>query len=242
MGDVPVTRQLEWSGGLWEAFGVEGQDAQEPGPNHFSQSLVTVEGDELVLRVDRVELPGRTGWTCARARLARPLGYGLYSWEVVSRVDLLDRHAVAGLFVGRFDGSDLRYSERHQRNVCGEIDIEFSRWGEFEGHNAQYLTQPWEHDRRHRFQIGLDGSCSRHDLLWTPERISFASYHGHPSLREVGRRPQITISAWSYRGDLNPQDLGQLAHISLWLHRGEEPAGDGLLELRVRRFRHLGLD
>lgn len=228
--------RLSWAGLEWEPLGDNGA-AREPGPNRWSPELVSMEDGELVLRVRR---EGR-GWCCACARTVSAPGHGLFTWEVSSRVDQLDTQAVGGLFLGRFDG-DVPYAMRPERNVCGEIDIEFSRWGDpASRHNAQYLPQPWEHERRYRFLMKLGCERSRHDILWTPEGIGFASCHGHPRYVELQHRPELRIASWHYRGVLNPPDLGQRVHVSLWLHRGEPPRGDGGLDMRLRSFRHLAL-
>jgi hypothetical protein len=68
-----------------------------PGPNHFSDSHGSVWVDEqgaLHLKIRKIN----GVWHSAEVILAESLGYGKYVTWTTSRVDLIDRNAVFGIF------------------------------------------------------------------------------------------------------------------------------------------------
>ena len=82
-------RIVKFSGFRWL---VKNGQRVGPGPNYFSDSElnVAVAADGLHLRIDRRD--GR--WYTAEVIADRSLGYGVYTFRLVSRVDVLDSQAV----------------------------------------------------------------------------------------------------------------------------------------------------
>lgn len=71
-------------------------------------------------------------WTCSEVNLTRSLGYGTYTFTVED-TSQLDPAAVFGIFT-------WDYSTDEQNNR--EFDINFTRWGERDNKNAEYVLQP----------------------------------------------------------------------------------------------------
>ena len=234
---------LEWCGEEWETLGSDDGTFSEPGPNYWSPRQVKIINGYLVLKIGKIiNSQGEKIWVCPCVKTSLSKGYGLYVWELASRVDSLDSQVVAGFFLGQFEKNNNNWEKRHYDNIIGEIDIEFSRWGEpYSLVNAQYLTQPWELGNIEYFNLMLYGYDSRHDILWTPNDIIFTSYHGHPTDRELRSNQHLIIKTWKYSGPYNPPEIGQKVYINLWLHKGKKPKGDGEKELKVSSFRYLPL-
>ncbi|MGH6635400.1 MAG: hypothetical protein ACRED0_04455 [Gammaproteobacteria bacterium] len=72
-------------------------------------------------------------WYCAEVVSADSFGFGTYRFSLDSPVDALDPNVVLGLFTW---SDDPAYNNR-------EIDIEFTRWGDPNNQNAQYVVQPY---------------------------------------------------------------------------------------------------
>lgn len=116
-------RVIEFSGHTWF---VKRAEQAGPGPNAFSDSLSTVfvGGDGLHLRIEQRD--GR--WYSSEVFAQRSLGFGTYSFQIASRLDILDPQVVFSGFL--FE------------SLSREIDIEFSR-ALASPHNAQYVVQPF---------------------------------------------------------------------------------------------------
>ena len=145
---------------------------------------------------------------------------------MTSNVDLIDENAVLGLFTYDFDAAVENYRE---------IDFEFSKWGDAENDNGQYVVQPYFVPANiHRFDVDYAGSggedTTTHSWDWTPENIDFES--------RFGSIPGSTgIESWSYAGADVPDDLGdEQVRLNLWLFQGAAPAGG-----QPVRSRHLRL-
>jgi len=139
-------------------------------------------------------------------------------------VDQLDKNVVLGLFT--WDDNAPEYNYR-------EIDIEFSRWGEDEGDNSQFVVQPWHHARnRHQFNMELREDDSTHSFDWSAESIQFSSFQGHESPPAPGDQ----IESWLYTGDdISPEGEGN-ARINLWLLGGNPPSNGQGVEVIIEAF------
>jgi hypothetical protein len=217
----PVFRTIEFSGHTWKVKASETRAG--PGPNYFSdreEDVLVDEKGQLHLRI--VFRNGR--WYCTEVFTAEPLGYGIYTFSLASRVDQLDKNAVLGLFT--WDDTAPEYNYR-------EIDIEFSRWGEEEGDNSRFVVQPWHHaGNRHQFNIELRGSYSTHSFDWSADSIQFSSFQGHDSPPAPGDK----IESWLYTGaDIPPEGKGN-ARINLWLLNGSPPSDGQEVEVIIEAF------
>ncbi len=209
-------RRITFSGYDWKVTSGIGR---KPGPNNWLDSSDHVWVDDnrrLHLRITYRD--GR--WYAAEVGMVQALGYGQYTFYVASRVDLLDKNIVAGLFVYQDD-----------RN---EIDIEFSRWGGL-GANSQYVVQPGPYTDRnlYRFNAQLKGDNSTHRFIWTSNSITFRSLHGHYS---EPPNSDYLITKWNYGGSYIPTpDVARLL-INFWLFRGAPPYDAKEAELVIAKF------
>ncbi|MDZ7634482.1 MAG: hypothetical protein U5L72_08630 [Bacteroidales bacterium] len=138
-------RVISFSGFEW-VVSTTGEKKAGPGPNYFSDSEENVwVDDQGRLHMKITYRNGR--WNCARVELAKHTRYGKYVFYVSSRPDSLDRQVVWGLYTYMNDEE--------------EIDIEFSRWGVENNHEAQYAIQPsHKPGNKARFRMNLEGSYS----------------------------------------------------------------------------------
>ena len=209
-------RVIRFSGYDW-IVSTTGDRKGGPGPNYFSdaEENVWVDGEgRLHLRITHRD--GR--WNCARVEMARSFGYDRYLFYVSTRPDSLDRQVVWGLYTYRTDEE--------------EIDIEFSRWGVDNNHEAQYVIQPSKPGNRVRFRMNLEGSYTTHMIDWKRKRVEFASYHGH---RPAPANDTEVIARWSYTGGDIPPDMDERLKINLWLFRGTPPSDSCETEVIVNR-------
>lgn len=216
------TRYVQFSGYTWMVKAADFPAG--PDNNYFSDSPSDVWVDaQGRLHLSIVYRDGQ--WRCTEVVMTQPLGYGTYTFTLASRVDLLDRNVVLGMFT--WDGSAPLYHYR-------EIDVEMSRWGETTALNAQFVVQPWDHPgNRHRFPLNLTSDYSTHRFTWRADQVQFASFQGH----DPAPPPSALIEAWTYTGpDVPPAGAGN-ARINLWL-QGHTPPSDGLrAEVIVESFK-----
>ncbi len=193
---------IEWSGYTWRVK--NGFEKQGPGPNYFSSHPRTIWVDDQGLLHMTIRKIGEK-WYCSEVFCTQELGYGKYSFELVSAVDKLDSNAVLGLFTWRESGG------RHNN----EIDIEISRWGKTQSNNAQYVVQPYTvPGNLSRFNIYQTGDFSTHEFLWMHEAIYFHSFHGHYSENE----DSPDMNSWFYTKSTIPNPKRTHVRINLWLN------------------------
>ena len=214
-------RTIEFSGYTWKVKASEALVG--PGPNYFSADPndIWVDGSGNL----HLTITAKDGkWYATEVFTEAPLGYGTYTFTLASRVDQLDKNAVLGLFT---------WDEAAPANNYREIDIEFSRWGQDVGDNAQYVVQPFESPgNRHRFPIALTGLYSTHSFKWEADQILFTSYQG--SMPSLGAQ----MESWSYTGaDVPPVGAGN-ARINLWLYNGVPPSNGQRVEVVIESFQH----
>jgi len=215
-------REMDFGGHIWRikspAFPVA------PGPNNWAHDADAVWLDEEGMHLTLSLRDGK--WYASEVFTRWPLGYGTYTVTVDSDIASFSPDAVAGIFTW-----DTRPEEANR-----EIDIEFSAWGKPGTVTAQYAVQPSSSsDRIFSFDPQLQGSCTTHRMRWTPDQLSFASYHGHidPDSSEGG---DYKITEWTFPG--TPPTEGR-AHIriNLWLFRGRTDRAEET-ELIIRSFQY----
>lgn len=215
-------RSVRFAGRTWHVRSCAA-GALGPGPNHFSDAPEDVFVDangNLHLRIVR----RGTQWFSTEVVAEAPsrLGYGSYTFVLGSRVDLLDKNVVLGLFTWE-DGAPKQNNR--------EIDIEFSRWGEAGAPNAQYVVQPFDRaGNRQRFSFQQSGSSSWHRFTWKSGSVNFASWNGPPT-----RAPAM---AWRCTSGDVPQPGGEQVRINLWLLNGQPPSDGKSVEVIVHAFSH----
>lgn len=210
---TPAPTSITWSGATWSVKTSTGPVG--PGPNVFSASNVSVDGDGYLHL--RIASPRRGKWTTAEIVGATSFGYGTYTWTLGSRTDALDPNVVLGLFTW----SDLAdYAHR-------ELDIEFSRWSNAsDPTNAQYVVQPWDGTNHLRRFTQPAATTSTHAFTWAAGSIHWES-------RDAGGN---LIDQTTYTGSDVPIPGDERVRLNLWLYQGRGPS-DGLpAEVIVRSF------
>ena len=191
-----------------------------PGSNHWNSRNVWVdENGYLHLQLTQ----NKSKWQCAEVVASELFGYGLYRFQVVGPVDQLDENAVLGLFL--YPGPTLPFK------VNNEIDIEFARWGSAGSPQGNFTVSPIT--KKYSFQ--LEGQYTTHQFLWLPDRIEFASFHGHDEPVD-----NAMLSSWVFRPEgrakipLPPLEL----HINYWLFKGQPPVQPVHPEIIIRKFEY----
>ncbi|MFB3076754.1 MAG: fibronectin type III domain-containing protein, partial [Lysobacterales bacterium] len=214
-----VPRSIQFSGRAWmvKASG----SPVGPGPNYFSDTAddVWVDGSGyLHLRIAVSD----GNWHSSEVITDDVLGYGTYTFTLGSRIDLLDRNIVVGLFTWDSFAPEFNYRE---------IDIEFARWGDPSTDNSQYVVQPWDNPgNTFRWETTLTGNDSTHAFTWRPDQLEFSSHQGSP--------PAAVIQSWTYNGpDVPPEGTTSgNARINFWLFGGSAPFDGQEAELVIKSF------
>ncbi len=206
---------IKFSGREWA---IRAGDELDPGINDFSAANVSVDGQGRL----HLKTTCREGkWLCAQVSLMQPLGYGTYTFHLAGRVDLLDKYVVASPFL---------YADTKSKEDMLEFDVEFARWGDEAGPNAQFVLQPFTvSGHRERFSLTLSQEYSTHAIQWAANSISFRSSQG------LSPTPQDIVHGWTYRGENVPKDGDNLlVNLSLWVLADKTPAKEE--ELIVESF------
>src|SRR5262249_33385967 len=190
-----------FSGYEWH---VRGGGFGGPGPNFWEPDNVWVD-DHGYLHLTISYQNGH--WTCAEINLTQPLGFGIYQFQVIGRIDQLDRNVVLGLFTyGGPDGTN-------------EIDIEFGQWGNPNAPRGHYTVWPAQFvpdykNTTQAFPVALNGSYTTHRFTWSSDQILFQSLHGHhdDDTNEFARWDFSPDDPWVYL----PQAAAPV-NLNLWL-------------------------
>ena len=208
-------RYISWSGYCWT---VKIADLVDPGPNYFSDDTVNVmidQEDRLHLKIDF----RNNKWYCAEVVLDHSLGYGLYTFQLDSRVDSLDYNAIFAGFI--------------YETINQEFDIEFSQ-RLADPFNAQYVAQPWYIPGNMEFFDMSSSSQTSHSFEWRPDRIVFTSWNGHSDVPTSS----TLIHTWTYTGGNIPVPGGERMIFNLYLYGGEPPIQGTEDEVTVSSFRY----
>lgn len=214
----PTSQAISFAGHKWEVKSAS--TPVGPGPNYFSNAPQDVWVDESgYLHLSIVNRDGK--WYSTEVVCIDPLEYGTYTLVLGSRIDLLDKNVVLGFFTWDGDAPQNNYRE---------IDIEFSRWGDVNAANTQYVIQPWNiSGNRYRFNLNLPGAISTHRFDWRPDRIQFGSWNESGGL----------LQSWTYTNSqyIPPTAPGAgNARINLWLMNGIAPSNAQRVEVIVKSF------
>jgi hypothetical protein len=194
-----------------------------PGPNRWASGNVRVATQgQLDLRIVP-ETDER--WSCAEARVARPLGYGEYRWTIAGDLDALDAQAVLGLFLYQDDNR--------------EFDFELSRWvDKGDTWNAQFAVMPSEDDatmlakgRIHRFSAAGKQALTI-SLLWTPGKL-------HARCWSDDNTNASPLADWHYawpNGRHEPDPREAHCIMNLWLIKSRPPQSAKPQQITIRSF------
>ncbi len=208
-------------------------DLISPGPNYFSdnpENLWLDNAGRLHLKMTQ-----RSGqWYCSEVFLEQSLGYGRYAMTVAGGLKGMDRNAVLDLFTWNDSLPDKNY---------GEMDVEFSRWGDANTPNTRFMVQPW-YNTGNMQQFELDpthdpNGMTTHEIVWDAGQVSFRSYYGAFALHPPAGR---LVSSWSYKGANLPAAGSENLHVSLWLLAHLPPSDGKPVEFTISDVTYLPAD
>ncbi len=217
-------RTISWSGFDWIVKKSIGSSLMPlgPGPNIFNDndSMVWVDNQgRLHLRIAK----NGNDWHCSELICKTSQGYNRYRFDVGSRVDLLDPNVIVGIFTW----DDCSQFAQPPDNYFREIDFEFSRWGNPNNDNSQYVIQPWNiSGNLHRFNMNLTGiDHSVHLFDWKAESLTFQSEWGSNS------------HSWKFTNSTAiPAPANENVRINLHLLNGAPPSNQINAELILNSF------
>lgn len=211
---------INFSGYEW--YVKDNLDAGEkwgPGPNWWNGSSQNVWVDSqghLHLKITKVG----SQWYCAEVWSKESFGYGQYLFQIDPVVDRMDKNVILGLFT--------------YYNDTQEIDIEFSRWGNPNAINSQYVVQPFDNEgNMKRFNTEFQNRTTTHSFIWRNDSIQFRSGFGN-----ISNYNQSIYSQWIYTGKDNPTPRTEKVHMNLWLMSGLPPSNDQEFEVVIERFEY----
>ena len=220
MASPCVAKTLVFSGMTWT---VRPNGQGGPRNNYWCENNAFVDANgDLHLRITHAK--GK--WCAAEIVSDLRLGFGTYQFQLKSRVDLLDRNVVLGLF--NYPTSDVG------ADGTREIDIEFARWGDAGADMLNYTAWPVQQSLGpwgNTFPLALNGELSTHRFTWRPTYIRFQSTHGH---YDDNRYP---IADWTFAPVDYAKRIAQSAmpvHMNLWLLAA--PSDRKPVEVVVHRF------
>lgn len=166
------------------------------------------------------------GWCAAEVHTTERMGFGTYQWQIDSRVDLLDRNVVFGLF--NYPPPEVG------PDATNEIDIEFTKWGYEDNENLNYTLFPKGAGIPYRtkgFHMKLEGTSSTHRFIWSAKDIRFQATQGH---HDDNPSP---IADWTY-APKNPRRLIPTAPMPIYMNlwRTEAPSNDKPVEVIISDF------
>ena len=106
---LTAERTILFSGRTWAVKSSSGGKVG-PGPNYFSNSpeSVWVDGEGFLhMKVRKIN----GAWNSAEIALTQSLGYGRYVLYTASRIDLLDKNLVLGMFTYDYTAPEVSYRE-----------------------------------------------------------------------------------------------------------------------------------
>jgi hypothetical protein len=170
-------KTITFSGYQWDVRAGTGG----PGPNNWDDGNAEVDVNGLLhLKItSSTNADGDTEWHCVELNTEQRFGFGLYQFQLNSRIDQLDPNVVLGLF--KYPTPDVG------PDGTNEIDVEFAQWGNPNAKNADYVVYPADGPRVNtkdqkdniEFTTALDGNYSNHQFLWESDQVTFQSFHGH---------------------------------------------------------------
>jgi len=125
----------------------------------------------------------------------------------------LDPNVVAAVFIYRSDQS--------------EIDVEFAKWGQADGSNAQFVVAPaLPATRIQTFALAPSAKRVLVSIDWAPDSIDF-------TMKPESQEP----TDWRYQGPNRPTPDGHRLHINLWLFAGTPPTDARDAEITISSLR-----
>lgn len=212
---------VAFSGRTWgiKTTGSGVSERFDPGPNFWSNasSVVHVDTDGLHLKVAQID--GQ--WKCGEVYLLNSLGYGTYTVQIRSHLDLLDQNTVAApLFIYAAPNQEL---DNEYSGPRGLIPNPF---------NAQFVVQPFSVSGNLVRYIQPSTAQFTSQIEWRADHVTFRTWNGWvntPTVSDI-------ISQWTYTGPDIPPVGQERVHINLWLLHGSPPVSGIGDEMVIRSF------
>jgi hypothetical protein len=215
-------KTLQFSGMTWT---VRPNGQGGPGNNTWCENNAFVDAyGALHLRITYAK--GK--WCSAEVVSDMRFAYGTYQFQLKSRVDLLDRNVVLGLF--NYPTSDVG------PDGTNEIDIEFAKWGDARADMLNYTAWPVRQalgPSGNTFPLALGGDNSTHRFIWQPTFIRYQSTHGH-----YDGNP-YPIADWTFAPADYADRISHAAmpvHMNLWLFA--TPSHKKPVEVIISQFKY----
>ncbi|HXJ21039.1 MAG TPA: hypothetical protein VMT03_12475 [Polyangia bacterium] len=222
-GAVPVARgaTLVWKGHTWQLTSGAMAGVCKGDPDN-----VTIDTNGWL----HLQIANNGGtWSAAELFTTDKLGFGTYQWQVSGPIDSYDKNVVLGLFsygpaagIGA-DGTD-------------EIDIEYSRWGDVNGPNADWTDYPASGSTQGEmsFRFSLVGEPTTSRFVWSTSAITDFLFSGLASV-DLTTGP---INTWTYAPSNPTVNIPQQAlplGMNLWCF-GAPPSDGNPVEIVIRDF------
>lgn len=170
-------------------------------------------------------------WTASELFTTDNLGFGTYQWQVDGPIDVYDKNVVLGLFpYGPAAGIG--------KDGTNEIDIEFSRWGQANGPNADWTDYPssgtTQGEMSFSFSLG-GGTLSTSRFVWTSTSIEDFLMTG---IQPIGSTTGL-VKSWTYAPANAMVNIPQQAMplgINLWCFAIPSDAKDEEVVIRDFEF------
>jgi hypothetical protein len=221
----PASAALNWKGFTWNLT-----DGGMAGVAEGDANNISVDNNGYLHL--RIVNNGGT-WTASEMFTQEHLGFGTYQWQIEGPIDVYDKQIVLGLFpYGPADGIG--------GDGTNEIDIEFARWGQANGPNADFTDYPNSGntigETTFKFSLG-GGTSSTARMHWVQDSIESTVLKGHQA---IGSDAEL-IKRWKYApqnpGTNIPQNAMPLG-INLWCF--DAPPTDGQnMEIVIRDFQFI---
>jgi hypothetical protein len=179
-------------------------------------------------------------YTCSEVILLDRLGYGTYSFQTNSRLDVLDIYVTFAGFTWDPYGDDDAVPDAPNR----ELDVEDSSWGNpGDPDNAQFAVQPTDvpgNWRRYLIPDLTGDAALTRFFTWEPCRVRFVALRGHHSPFDFP--DGSLIHEWTYTqdptiGHFVPTEGRAAFRLNLWLnHPDGAPASGEPIEVVITDF------
>lgn len=216
MSSSIAAKKIDFSGLNWQ---IRNDGQGSPAANIWRKDNVWLdEKGQLHLAIRKVG----DIWTCAELHTTEKFLYGKFEFEIIGRIDELDKNTVLGLF---------KYPTEAEKDGLGEIDIEFAKWSDESKGSGNFTV--WSDikgiaEKTENFKFNLQGTHTTHTFIRTAESVYFQSFHGHNS--------RNSIFEWIYSGD----DLSKTPmpiFINFWLFRGQPPSNLQETEIIIKNVK-----
>jgi len=202
-----------------------------PGNNNWLENNAWVDSlDQLHLKISYSQTDNK--WYCAEVISIDSLSFGTYQWDVVGRIDSLDKNIVLGLF--QYAGTDGQ----------NEIDIEIAKFENESVEAGNFTVYPSKKGLNYTsnsFVISLSGTYTTHRYKWNSASVIFQTLAGHhdDDVNEIKRWEFIPSSTSQLNNitDYIPQ-LPMPVYMNLWLRSGQPPSDRKEVEVIIKSFKY----